>query len=61
MLHEIKKKEQEIHRVREQMKKSVGEKGLTVQNSFEVFANVGSSARKASPEELKYNYLLERN
>jgi hypothetical protein len=39
ILHEIKKKEQEVNRVKEQMKKSVGEKvsSSVVRNSFEVF------------------------
>ena len=49
-MHEIKKKEQEIHRVREQMKKNVGEKGVTVQNSFEVFASINSAVKKVNPE-----------
>lgn len=38
ILHEIKKKEQEVNRIKEQMKKSVGEKSITsAKNSFEVF------------------------
>ena len=37
-MHEMKKKQQEVNRVKQQMKKSVGEKGLTnAKNSFEVF------------------------
>ena len=35
ILHEIKKKEQEVNRIKEQMKKSVGEKSITTaKNSF---------------------------
>ena len=38
ILHEIKKKEQEVNRVKEQMKKSVGERALIqAKNSFEIF------------------------
>ena len=38
IMHEIKKKEQEVNRVKEQMKKSVGEKShVQAKNSFEVF------------------------
>ena len=38
IMHEIKKKEQEVNRVKEQMKKSVGEKSLVqAKNSIEVF------------------------
>lgn len=38
ILHEIKKKEQEVNKVKEQMKKSVGEKtNSQAKNSFEIF------------------------
>lgn len=38
ILHEIKKKEQEVNKVKEQMKKSVGEKSNSqAKNSFEIF------------------------
>lgn len=38
ILHEIKKKQQEVNRVKEQMKKSVCEKGSTnTKNSFQVY------------------------
>ena len=37
ILHEIKKKEQEVNRVKEQMKRSVGEKPGAARNSFEIF------------------------
>ena len=38
IMHEIKKKEQEVNRIKEQMKKSVGEKTHSqAKNSFEVF------------------------
>jgi hypothetical protein len=48
ILHEIKKKEQEVNRVKEQMKKSVGEKSLSqAKNSFDI-AEVHPSLKKDS-------------
>lgn len=40
IIHEIKKKQQQVHRIKEQMKKSVGEKIMSAKNSFEVFENL---------------------
>lgn len=61
ILHEIKKKEQETNRVKEQMRRSVGEKPQQARNSFEVFEELARSPRKADPNEDKYVFLLERN
>lgn len=61
ILHEIKKKEQEVYRVKEQMKKSVGEKNNSAaKNSFEIFETL-SPAKLHSKDESKYIFLLERS
>jgi nitrogenase subunit NifH len=62
ILHEIKKKEQETVRVKEQMKKNIGEKTPT-KNSFEVFQNIGnrSPSKEKQAVDDKYIFLLERN
>ena len=47
ILHEIKKKEQEVNRVKEQMKKSVGEKSLVqAKNSFEIYEGLSPVKRE---------------
>ena len=59
ILHEIKKKEQEINRMKEQMKKNVGDKTVA-KNSFEVFQGLGnrtpSKDRQANDD--KYVFLM---
>jgi hypothetical protein len=47
-MHEIKKKEQEVNRIKEQMKKSVGEKStISAKNSFEVFEGMSPFKRES--------------
>jgi hypothetical protein len=57
-LHEVKKKEAEAARVREQLKKSVGEKS-SAKGSFEVFLPLRAPTKEEETD--KYAFLLERN
>ena len=58
-LHEVKKKEAEVGRVREQLKKSVGEKSSSTKGSFEVFLPLRAASKEEETD--KYAFLLERN
>lgn len=62
ILHEIKKKEQEINRMKEQMKKNVGDKTVG-KNSFEVFQGLGNRTpcKDRQSNDDKYAFLMERN
>lgn len=59
ILHEIKKKEQEINRMKEQMKKNVGEKNLA-KNSFEVLQGLGNRtpSKDRQSNDDKYVFLM---
>jgi hypothetical protein len=61
VLHEVKKKEAETARVREQMNKSVGEKGTPGKSTFDVYIPPKQAEREGERESDKYGFLLERN
>ena len=58
IMHEVKKREQEVNKIKEQMKKNVGEKNGTKALNFEVY-EIGQS-KKSSEEDDRATLLSQR-